>query len=88
MPGALEPIEDVCASRVVDLVEGVCVRFLDSHGVAENQTGDGSDGQHLGGLAEIQDGVSIPRRVTPTAKCPGAPTTPHPSIFLLPGYPQ
>lgn len=34
VPGALEPIEDVCASRVVDLVEGVCVRFLDSHGVA------------------------------------------------------
>lgn len=34
VPGALEPVEDICASCVVDLVEGVCVRFLDGHGIA------------------------------------------------------
>lgn len=49
MPGALEPVEDICASCVVDLVEGVCVGFLDGHGIAENQMGDGSYGQPLGG---------------------------------------
>lgn len=48
MPGALEPVEDICASRVVDLVEGVCIRFLDGHGIAESQMGDGSYGQNLG----------------------------------------
>lgn len=42
MPGALEPVKDVCASCVIDLIEGVCIRFLDSHSVAENQMGDGS----------------------------------------------
>lgn len=34
MPGALEPVKDVCASCVIDLIEGVCIRFLDSHSVA------------------------------------------------------
>lgn len=42
MSGTLEPVEDVCAARVVDLIKGVCVRILDGHGIAENQTGDGS----------------------------------------------
>lgn len=65
MPGTLEPVEDVCASRVVDLIKGVCVRFLDGHGIAENQTGDGSCGQPLGGRADIRDGVSLPRGARP-----------------------
>lgn len=34
VPGALEPVEDICASCVVDLVEGVCIGFLDGHGIA------------------------------------------------------
>lgn len=34
---AFEPVEDVCASGVVDLVEWVSVGFLNSHSVAERQ---------------------------------------------------
>lgn len=39
VPGALEPVEDVCASCVVDLVKGVSIRFLHGHGVAEGGQG-------------------------------------------------
>lgn len=35
VPGAFKPVEDVCASGVVDLVEWVSVGFLDSHSVAK-----------------------------------------------------
>lgn len=34
VPGALEPVEDVCTSCVVDLVKGVCVRLLHCHSIA------------------------------------------------------
>lgn len=39
MPGALEPVEDVCASCVIDLVKGVSVGFLHGHGVAARGKG-------------------------------------------------
>ena len=39
MPGTLEPVEDVSAPGVVDLVEGMSVGLLDSHGVAETGKG-------------------------------------------------
>lgn len=34
VPGAFEPVEDVGAPRVVDLVERVRVRLLDGHSIA------------------------------------------------------
>lgn len=34
VPGAFEPVEDVCASCVIDLVKGMSIRFLHGHGVA------------------------------------------------------
>lgn len=34
VPGTLEPVEDVCTSCVVDLIKGVCIRLLHSHGIA------------------------------------------------------
>lgn len=34
MSGAFEPVEDVGAAGVVNLVEGVSVGLLDGHGVA------------------------------------------------------
>lgn len=37
VPRAFKPVEDVCASGVVNLVEGVSVGLLDSHGVAKGQ---------------------------------------------------
>lgn len=88
MPGTLEPVEDVCASRVVDLIKGVCVRFLDGHGIAENQTGDGSCGQPLGGRADIQDGVSLPRAARPHSQVSRGSNTPTPTPLSssCPGY--
>lgn len=35
VPCAFKPVEDVCASGVVDLVKWVSVGLLDSHSVAE-----------------------------------------------------
>lgn len=37
VPCAFKPVEDVCASGVVDLVKWVSVGLLDSHGVAKRQ---------------------------------------------------
>lgn len=34
---AFKPVEDVCASSVIDLVEWVSIGFLDSHRIAERQ---------------------------------------------------
>lgn len=34
VPGALEPVEYICTSCVVDLIKGVCIRLLHSHGIA------------------------------------------------------
>lgn len=34
---AFEPVEDVCAAGVIDLVEWVSVGFLHSHSVAERK---------------------------------------------------
>lgn len=39
--GALEPVEDVGAAGVVDLVEGVSVGLLHRHGVAAEETAGG-----------------------------------------------
>lgn len=46
--GALEPVEDVGAAGVVDLVERVGVRLLDGHGVAAETDGGSTDGRSLG----------------------------------------
>ena len=37
VPRAFKPVEDVCASGVVDLVKWVSVGLLDSHSVAKGQ---------------------------------------------------
>ena len=39
MPGTLEPVEDVSAPGIVDLVKGMSVGLLDSHGVAKTGKG-------------------------------------------------
>lgn len=39
MSGAFEPVEDVGAAGVVDLVKGVSVRLLDCHGVTAETDG-------------------------------------------------
>lgn len=65
MPGALEPVEDIGASRVVDLIEGVCVRFLDGHGIAENQTGEGSHAQPWATELQAQGSHPIPSQHPP-----------------------
>lgn len=37
VPCAFKPVEDVCASGVIDLVKRVSVGFLHSHSIAEKQ---------------------------------------------------
>lgn len=63
MPGALEPVEYVCASCVVDLIKGVCIRLLHSHGIAEGQTKDGSHNPQRSGHVRT---TSLLRLAQPT----------------------
>lgn len=77
MPGALEPVEYICASCVVDLIKGVCIRLLYSHGIAEGQTKDRSHNQQRPGHVRT---TSLLRLAQPTVPRPG-PSSDLPSEF-------
>lgn len=45
VPCAFKPVENVCASGVIDLVEWVSVGFLHGHSIAKRQKSKGMSGR-------------------------------------------